>query len=60
MGLSFRHTLRLGPLRLTASPRGLGVSLGLGSARLGLHPGRLTTTVRLPGTGWVWRSSRRS
>ena len=59
MGFSVSKTVRLGPVRLTLSNRGLGVSWGLGPVRFGRSRGRGTTTVRVPGTGWTWRSSGR-
>ena len=59
MGLFFRKSIKIGPVRLTASTRGLSASLGLGPVRLSRSRGRSTTTLRVPGTGWTWRSSRR-
>lgn len=34
MGLTFRKSRSLGPFRLTLTPRGLGVSVGVGPFRL--------------------------
>lgn len=60
MGFGFRKSTRLGPLRLTASKRGLSVSSGLGPVRVSRSSrGRRRTTVRLPGTGLFWRSTKR-
>ena len=59
MGLFLHHTVKLGPLRLTFSGRGVSASLGAGPLRVGRSRGRSTTTVRVPGTGWTWRSSSR-
>lgn len=38
MGWSFRHSLKMGPLRLNLSTRGLGVSAGVRGARVGVGP----------------------
>ncbi|GAC1439388.1 MAG: hypothetical protein NVSMB55_00680 [Mycobacteriales bacterium] len=60
MGFGFRKSVRLGPLRLTASKRGLSASAGLGPLRLTKSTrGRRTTTVRVPGTGLFWRGTKR-
>ena len=59
MGLFLHHTVKLGPLRLTFSGRGVSASLGAGPLRVGRSRGRSTTAVRVPGTGWTWRSSSR-
>ncbi len=60
MGFGFRKSIRLGPVRLTASKRGLSSSVGLGPVRLTRGSRRRrTTTVRLPGTGLFWRRSKR-
>jgi hypothetical protein len=55
----FRRSKKLGPLRVTASKRGLSVSGGAGGARASKSStGRRTTSVRLPGTGAFWRRSK--
>ncbi|MDP9404379.1 MAG: DUF4236 domain-containing protein [Actinomycetota bacterium] len=48
MGITWRKSKKLGPLRLTASKRGLGVSAGAGRARVGAHSsGRRSASFRL-------------
>ncbi len=60
MAFGFRRSLKLGPVRLTASKRGLTASTGLGPVRVSSSScGRRTTTVRIPGTGLFWRKTRR-
>ena len=60
MSFGFRTSLKVGPLRLTASKRGLSASTGLGPVRVTRSSrGRRTTTVRLPGTGLFWRGTKR-
>ena len=60
MSFGFRKSVRLGPVRLSASKRGMSASSGLGPVRLSRSSrGRRTTTVRVPGTGLFWRSTRR-
>ncbi len=60
MPFGFRKSVRLGPLRLTASKRGVSASTGLGPVRLSRSGrGRCTTTVRVPGSGLFWRSTRK-
>ncbi len=60
MAFGFRKSLKLGPVRLTASKRGLSTSTGLGPVRLTRSSrARRTTTVRMPGTGLFWRRSKR-
>jgi hypothetical protein len=55
----FRKSKKLGPLRVTASKRGLSVSGGAGGLRTSKSTtGRRTTTVRAPGTGAFWRKSK--
>ncbi|TQJ07224.1 DUF4236 domain-containing protein [Lapillicoccus jejuensis] len=54
MGFSFRKTIRVGPLRLTASRRGLGTSVGMGSFRVQSSRGRRRASARLP-FGLNWR-----
>jgi len=60
VSFGFRKSVRLGPLRLTASKRGVTASTGLGPLRVSRSSrGRRTTTVRVPGTGAFWRSNRK-
>ena len=60
MSFGFRKSIKLGPVRLTASKRGLTGSLGAGPLRVSRSSrGRRTTTVRAPGTGAFWRSTKR-
>jgi len=60
VGFGFRKSVRLGPLRLTASKRGVTASTGLGPLRVSRSSrGRRTTTVRVPGSGLFWRSTRK-
>lgn len=48
----FRKSAKFGPVRVTASKRGLGYSVGAGPVRLTRGAsGRVTRTVRVPGTG---------
>ncbi|MBW3646024.1 MAG: DUF4236 domain-containing protein [Actinobacteria bacterium] len=59
MGLVFRRSKKIGPLRFTASKRGLSVSAGAGRARVGRSAtGRRTTSFRLA-RGLRWTKSRR-
>ncbi len=57
MGLFFRKSVGLGPVRFTVSKRGLGASVGMGRVRFGTSGGRRRASVRLPG-GLTWRRSR--
>jgi ADP-ribosylglycohydrolase len=60
MGWSYRKSIKVGPLRLNLSRRGVGVSTGAGPFRYSISPtGRRTRSLRIPGTGWSWRSSSR-
>jgi len=60
VSFGFRKSIRLGPLRLTASKRGVTASTGLGPLRVSRSSrGRHTKTVRVPGTGVFWRSTRK-
>lgn len=59
MAVFFRKSKKVGPLRVTASKRGLSVSGGAGGLRATQSTtGRRTSTVRIPGTGISWRRSR--
>lgn len=52
MAWQFRKTKTFGPIRLSASKRGLGVSGGAGPLRVSRGAdGKLRRTVRIPGTG---------
>ena len=54
VGLFWRKSVKLGPVRLTGSRRGAGTSIGAGPLRLGRSRGRSRASVRLPG-GFTWR-----
>jgi hypothetical protein len=59
MAFHFRRSKKVGPLRITASKRGLSVSGGAGGVRSSKSTtGRRTSTVRVPGTGVFWRKSK--
>jgi hypothetical protein len=50
--VQFRKSKKFGPVRITASKKGLGVSAGAGPVRVGLGAdGKVRRTLRLPGTG---------
>lgn len=52
MGFLFRRSIRLGPVRLNISRRGIGASIGVRGLRTGVSStGRRYTRVSLPGTG---------
>ena len=51
MGLRFRKTAVLGPLRLTFSKSGIGVSAGVPGARVSVGPAGARVSLGLPGTG---------
>lgn len=52
MGLNYRKTKKIGPVRLTASKGGVSYSVGAGPARVTRRAdGRTQATVRAPGTG---------
>ena len=52
MGLRFRQSINLGPLRINLSKSGVGFSLGVKGFRVGRSAkGKNTATVSLPGTG---------
>ena len=54
VGLFWRRSVKLGPVRLTGSRRGAGTSIGAGPLRVGRSRGRSRVSVRLPG-GFRWR-----
>lgn len=52
MGLRFRKSINLGPLRINLSKSGVGFSVGVKGFRVGRSAkGKNTATVSLPGTG---------
>ncbi|KHL00228.1 DUF4236 domain-containing protein [Sinomonas humi] len=57
MGYRFRASKSFGPIRVTASRSGIGVSAGAGPLRVGRRAdGRVTTTFRIPGSGISYTS----
>ena len=52
MGLRFRKSINIGPLRINLSKSGVGFSLGVKGFRVSRSAkGKNTATVSLPGTG---------
>ena len=52
MGLRFRKSFSIGPLRINISKSGIGFSLGVKGFRIGRSAkGKMTATASLPGTG---------
>ena len=52
MGLRFRKSINIGPLRINLSKSGIGFSLGVKGFRVSRSAkGKHTATVSLPGTG---------
>ena len=53
MGFRVRKSFKLAPgVRMTVTPRGIGVSAGSRAAKLSVHSsGRVTQTLSLPGSG---------
>ena len=52
MGLRFRKSFNIGPLRINISKSGIGFSLGVKGFRIGRSAkGKMTATASLPGTG---------
>ncbi|MCL2533161.1 MAG: DUF4236 domain-containing protein [Nocardiaceae bacterium] len=50
--VQFRKSKKLGPVRLTVSTRGVGISAGAGPLRVSRGAdGKVRRTVRIPGTG---------
>ncbi|MBF6221805.1 DUF4236 domain-containing protein [Nocardia abscessus] len=50
--VQFHKSKKFGPVRITASKKGLGVSVGAGPVRVGLGAdGKVRRTLRLPGPG---------
>jgi hypothetical protein len=59
VGFSVRRAKKVGPFRFTASKSGIGVSVGGKYGRVSRGAkGRVTTTVRAPGTGVSWSDSK--
>ena len=58
MGFFYRKSIKVGPFRVNASHRGIGVSTGVPGLRVGVNSrGRRYTQVSVPGTGVGYRSS---
>ena len=52
MGLRFRKSFNIGPLRINISKSGIGFSLGVKGFRVSRSAkGKMTATASLPGTG---------
>ena len=52
MGLRFRKSINIGPLRINISKSGIGFSLGVKGFRVGRSAkGKMTATASIPGTG---------
>lgn len=52
MGLKYRKSINIGPLRINFSKSGVGFSLGVKGFRVGRSAtGKTKATVSLPGTG---------
>ncbi len=52
MGLRFRKSINIGPLRINFSKSGIGFSIGVKGFRVSRSArGRASATVSLPGTG---------
>lgn len=52
MGLSYRKSTKIGPLRITASKSGISYSAGVKGARITKRAdGRVQSTLSVPGTG---------
>lgn len=52
MGLKFRKSINIGPLRINFSKSGVGFSMGVKGFRVGRSAtGKAKATVSLPGTG---------
>lgn len=50
--VTFRKSKKIGPLRLTVTPRGLSTSVGVKGARVSVNSrGEVRRTVGIPGTG---------
>ena len=52
MGLRFRKSIKIGPIRINISKSGIGISIGVKGFRISRSAkGKTTATVSLPGTG---------
>jgi hypothetical protein len=59
MGWSFRKTKKVGPVNVTVSKTGVGVSVGAKGERVDLGAdGRVHETIGIPGTGISYRTSQ--
>jgi hypothetical protein len=58
MGWLFRRSRKVGPFRFTLSKGGLGMSVGVKGARIGIGAdGRARSSVSIPGTGLSYRTT---
>ena len=58
MGLKWRKSMSMGPIRANVSNSGVGWTINLGLCRLGLNAqGRLYFSVGIPGTGLYYTTN---
>lgn len=58
MGWGFRRSKKVGPFRLSLGKKGLGVSVGVKGARIGVGAdGRVRQSISIPGTGLSYRKT---
>ena len=58
MGLKWRKSMSMGPIRANVSTSGVGWTINLGLCRLGLNArGRLYFSVGIPGTGLYYTTN---
>jgi hypothetical protein len=58
MGFGFRKSKKIGPVRVTLSKSGIGASIGVKGARVGIGAdGRKNVTLSVPGTGLSYRET---
>ena len=58
MNFLFRKTFKIGPINLSISKTGVGISLGKGGVRIGANTnGRKQISASIPGTGITIRKS---
>lgn len=58
MGLKWRKSMSMGPIRANVTNSGVGWSINLGLCRLGLNAqGRLYFSVGIPGTGLYYTTN---
>ena len=58
MGLKWRKSMSMGPVRANVSSRGVGWSINLGLCRLGLNAqGRYYFSAGIPGTGLYYTTN---